>query len=118
MILPQDEDEPKNFKETISCPDKEKWIKAMEEKMESMRTNKVWELVDLPKGLKAIRNKWVLKIKHIADDTVERYKACLIAKGYTQQEGFDYEEKFSSVVHFTSIRLILAIVASLDLELH
>ena len=58
MILSQEEDEPKNFKEAISCLDKEKWIKAMEEKMESMRTNQVWELVDLPKGRKAIENKW------------------------------------------------------------
>ena len=118
MILPQDEDEPKNFKEAISCPDKEKWIKAMEKEMESMRTNQVWELVDLPKGRKAFRNKWVLKIKRKADDTIERYKACLVVKGYTQQEGIDYEETFSPVVRFTSIRLILAIVASLDLELH
>ena len=52
--------------------------------MESMRTNQVWELVDLPKGRRAFRNKWVLKIKHKADDIVERYKACLVAKGYTQ----------------------------------
>ena len=53
MILPQDKDEPKDFKEVISYPNKEKWIKAMEEEMESMITNQVWELVDLPKGRKA-----------------------------------------------------------------
>ena len=118
MILPQDEDEPKNFKEAISCPNKEKWIKVMEEEMESMRTNQVWELVNLPKGRKAIGNKWVLKIKRKANDTIERYKACIVTEGYTQHEGIDYEETFSPVVCFTSIRLILAIVASLDLELH
>ena len=53
MILPQDKDEPKDFKEVISYPNKEKLIKAMEEEMESMITNQVWELVYLPKGRKA-----------------------------------------------------------------
>jgi Reverse transcriptase (RNA-dependent DNA polymerase) len=108
----------KNIREALTCPAKEKWMKAMKEKMESMRSNNVWELVDLPEGRKTIGNKWVLKIKRLADGSIDRYKARLVSKGYTQQEGIDYEETFSHVVRFTSIRLILAIVAGLDLELH
>ena len=118
VAITQDEDEPRNVIEALSGPDKENWTKAMEEEMESMRSNQVWELVDLPKGRKAIRNKWVLKIKCKVDGTIDKYKARIVAKGYTQQEGIDYEETFSPVVRFTSIRLILAIVASIDLELH
>ena len=90
----------------------------MEEEIESMKTNQVWELVDPPNGCKPISRKWILKIKRKADDTIKRYKARLVTKGYTQQEGIDYEMFFSPVVRFTSIRLIIAIVASMDLELH
>ena len=118
MALLQEDDEPNTFKEVVSCPAKDKWINAMEEELESMKVNQVWELVDLPIGRRAIGNKWVLKIKHKVDGSIERFKARLVAKGFTQQEGIDYEETFSHVVRFTSIRLILALVACLDLELH
>ena len=118
VAITQDKDEPRNVTEALTGLDKENWTKTMEEEMESMRSNQVWELIDLPKGRNAIGNKWVLKIKRKANGAIDKYKARLVAKGYTQQEGIDYEETFSHVVRFTSIRLILAIVASMDLELH
>ena len=90
----------------------------MDEEMESMRINQVWDLVDLPSGCTTIRNKWVLKVKHKPDGSIKRYNARLVTKGYIQQEGVDYEETFSLVVRFASILLILAIVANLDLELY
>ena len=118
IVAPEDDEEPKTVKAALECPAKEKWKVALEDEMESMKVNQVWSLVDLPSGRKAIGNKWILKIKRKADGSIDRYKARLVAKGYTQQEGLDYEETFSPVVKFTSIRLILAIVAYLDLELH
>ena len=81
-----------------------------------MKVNKVWDLVDLPPGRKFIGNKWVLKIKRKVDGTIERYKARLVAKFYTQKEGIDYEKTFSPVVRIGSIRLSLAIIAQMDLE--
>ena len=83
-----------------------------------MKSNRVWDLVDLPPGRKTIGNKWVLNIKHKTDGTIDRYKTRLVAKGYTQQEGIDYEETFLPVVRFALICLILAIVARMDLELY
>ncbi|KAI3463685.1 hypothetical protein Pfo_020348, partial [Paulownia fortunei] len=77
----------------------------------------IWELVDLPSGCKTVGNKWVLKVKRKLDGSINKYKAQLVAKGYTLREGIDYEKIFSPVVRFASIRLILVIVAHLDLKL-
>ena len=86
--------------------------------MELMKTNQVWDLVDLPLGQRFIGNKLILKIKHKVDGLIERYKARLVAKSYTQEEGIDYEDTFSPLVRITSVRLILAIVAHMDFELY
>ena len=75
--------------------------------MNSMKSNRVWDLVDLSPGRRTIGNKWVLNIKRKENGTIERYEVWLVAKGYTQQEGIDYEETFSPLVRFASIRLIL-----------
>ena len=91
------------------------WIVAMRDEMDFRAKNQVWELVDLSPGRKTVGNKWVLKIKHKADGSIDKYKACLVAKGYTHREGIDYEETFSLVVIFVSICPILAIIAHLDL---
>ena len=118
MIVRHDDEEPKNVNEALSGPKAKEWIKAMEEEIESMKNNQVWDLVDLPPGRRSIENKWILKIKRKADGSIERYKARLVAKCYTQEERIDYEDTFSSIVRITSVRLILAIVAHIDLELY
>ncbi|KAJ9557382.1 hypothetical protein OSB04_011996 [Centaurea solstitialis] len=113
-----DEDDPISYKEAMKSPNRDKWIKAMEEELASMSTNEVWDLIDKSKLIKPIGSKWVFKTKRDAKGNIERYKARLVAKGYNQKEGINYNETFSPVSTKDAFRIIMAIVAHFDLELH
>ena len=91
------------MKEALAGPDEAQWLSAMEKEMESLHTNNVWDLVELPKGCKAIGSKWVFKLKTGADELVERHKARLVAQGFSQKFGCDYDEMFCPVVRFESV---------------
>ncbi|XXG71992.1 hypothetical protein AAC387_Pa07g1189 [Persea americana] len=111
------ENDPINFHQAMQGSNSQKWIDAMNEEYKSMQDNKVWELVPLPEGAKPIGCKWIFKTKRDSNGNVERYKARLIAKGFTQKEGIDFKETFSPVSLKDSFRTIMALVAHLDLEL-
>jgi len=83
-----------------------------------MRTNNVWDLVKIPNGAKTIGCKWVYKTKRDSKENIERFKARFMAKDFTQREGIDYNETFSPVSSKDSFRIIMALVAHYDLELH
>jgi len=70
--------------------------------MDTMARNKVWELVDLPPQRKSIKNKWIFKIKRHADGSIDKFKVCLVATGFIQIKGVDYEETFSLVVRIAA----------------
>jgi hypothetical protein len=112
------EDEPTTYQEATNSSDRERWQKALDEEYDSLIQNQTWELAELPPNRKAISSKWVFKIKHNSDGTVERYKARLVARGFMQKEGIDYQETYAPVVRYGSLRLLLAIANTLNLEVH
>jgi hypothetical protein len=111
-------EEPQTVKETLNGENAKKWEITMQEEYDYLVINNTWSLVPLPKGRKPISCKWVFKIKHGVDGEVERYKARLVARGFTQTFGADYNETFAPVAKFVSIRCILALAAIEDMEIH
>ncbi|KAL1225767.1 Retrovirus-related Pol polyprotein from transposon TNT 1-94 [Cardamine amara subsp. amara] len=107
--------EPENFYE---ARDMSEWIEAMEAELNSIARNNTWELVDKPAGIKPIGLKWIFKIKRKADGTVNKYKARIVAKGYVQQQGIDFEEVFAPVARIETIRLLIALAATNGWEIH
>ena len=83
-----------------------------------MYKNDVWELVSLLEGRQVIGCKWIFKGKTGADGSVNRYKARLIVQGYSQQQGLDYDETFSPVIRFESLRALVSFAVQKNLTLH
>ena len=108
--------DPKSYTEALGGSDKESWRKAMDDEWKSLVENGTWKLVKLPKGRKAIGVKWVYKTKYDVNGKLSRYKARLVVKGYNQKHGYDYDETFAPVANYSSVRLLLAIAASKDLD--
>ncbi|WJX83794.1 hypothetical protein P8452_66428 [Trifolium repens] len=108
--------EPENFKEVLEDENKKEWMDAMEDEMQSLRENNTFELVKLPKGKRALKNRRVYRIKQDECTSQRRYKARLVLKGFKQREGIDFGEIFAPVVKMQSIRMVLGLPASLDLE--
>ena len=112
------DNDPVSFDQAMSGENSDKWLMAMKEELKSMDDNNVWEMTELLKDSKRVDCKWVFKTKRDSQGNVERYKARLVAKGYTQKDGIDYKETFSPFSRKDSLRIVMALVAHFDLELH
>ena len=110
-------EEPTSYKEAMKA-NKDKWQAAMDQEFESLQKNAVWDLVPLPEGRKQVGSKWVYKTKLSADGSVERHKARLVAQGFSQKYGMDYDETFCPVVRTESVRAVIALAATKNLLLH
>ena len=108
--------EPTSLAEALNGPQREQWIQAIVSEIQSLEKNGTWEPATLPPGRKAIGTKLLFKLKLNDLGAVARHKSRVVAKGFSQREGVDYNETFAPVLSYTSLRLIFAVVATYDLE--
>ena len=102
---------PITAKQAFESQHSAEWKVAMEDELGSMLSNKVYKLVNLPQGRRAIGCRWVFCVKENSSGDIERYKARLVAKGFSQKSGIDYSETFAPVARFDSVRIFLSFVA-------
>ncbi|WVZ79226.1 hypothetical protein U9M48_026830 [Paspalum notatum var. saurae] len=108
-------EEPPSF---AAAEQDESWRQAMLEEMSSIQENQTWELVDPPANCRPIGLKWVYKVKRDERGEVVRHKARLVARGFVQREGIDFEEVFAPVARMESVRLVLALAATRGWNVH
>jgi hypothetical protein len=102
-------EEPSTYQEACGIPE---WQLAMSEELAALDRQGTWDLVPLPSHVVPITSKWVYKIKTKSDGSMERYKARLVARGFQQTQGRDYDETFAPVAHMTTVRTLIAVAAA------
>lgn len=114
---PESISDPVTIHEALNSPDKEKWIEAMQDELQAFDENQAWVPVDkLPSDKTLVKCKWIFKRKVNSDKSV-KYRARLVAKGFTQKAGIDYEDTFSPVVRHSTLRLLFALSVQLNFDI-
>ena len=108
--------DPLHYKDALKHPQAEGWAKAFQTELDAMETMKVWRYVQLPPDRRAIGCRWVSRTKYDAQGNIARLKARIVVKGYSQIEGKDFNETFAPVLKYTTLRVLLSIIATLDYE--
>lgn len=108
-------EEPMNYTQAVKD---QNWKAAMEREMQSIEGNDTWRLTNLPAGKKTIGLKWIFKLKKDAEGNIVKHKARLVAKGYVQEHGVDFDEIFAPVTRLETVRLLVALPAKSEWEVH
>ena len=102
---------PESIQEEMKSP---KWRQAENEEIKALEKNNTWSITELPKGKKTVGCRWLVTMKYKSDGSIERYKSRLVAKGYTQSYGIDYQETFAPVAKLNTVRVLMSIASNLD----
>jgi hypothetical protein len=116
-IITETQDDPKTLKQARSRSDWPDWQQAMDREITTLNNAHTWTSVPQPSGKNIVGSKWVFRIKRKADGSIKKYKACLVAQGFTQKFGVDYFDTFSPVARLSSFRTIIAIAARHDWDI-
>jgi hypothetical protein len=114
VAMSESQDNPKSLAQARSHADWPKWREAMDRELATLEEAGTWTIVPRPTDKNIVGSKWVFRIKRKANGSIEKYKACLVAQGFTQKFGIDYFDTFSPIAKLSSFRLILAIAAQND----
>jgi len=106
---------PSSFEEAMEDP---AWVDAMVEDYDSIVRNSAWEIFPRLEGKSVVGSIWIYKVNKTADESVEKYKARFVARGFSQIEGIDYEETFAPVARYSSIQTILALSVQMGWHIH
>jgi hypothetical protein len=110
--------EPENYGQAMESEASVPWREAAQKEYDALIKNSTWELVPGQKHMKVLRNRWVFRVKYLANGEVDRFKARLVIKGFMQVYGVDYPEAYSSVVRLETLRVLLTLAAVWDYEIH
>lgn len=112
-----DDLEPVNVQEALDSPDAEHWLEAMRCEIKQFNEKNTWVETTLPNGRRAVTAKWVFRRKRDENGNIVKYKARLVARGFTQIHGVDYDETYAPVARMSRLRLLFTIAATNDMEL-
>ena len=113
-----DNDESLTYQQVMSSPHRDDWLTAIRNELNSLIKARTWRYVTKPPTANLVGCKWIFKIKRDKDGNIAKFKARLVARGFTQVYGIDYAETYAPVARYSSIRLIIALAAHYDWELH
>ena len=112
------DDDPRSYKEAMISLDAPSWKETINSEIESIMHNHTWEIVDFPLSAKTIGCKWIFKRKLKPHGSIEKYKACLVAKGFKQKKSVDYFDTFTHLTRISSIRVLIALALVHNLVIH
>nr|GEX54661.1 retrotransposon protein, putative, Ty1-copia subclass [Tanacetum cinerariifolium] len=117
-VLLNVEDAPKTYKEAITFRNSAFWKEAIDDEMDFLVSNNTWKLLDLPSGSKAIRCRWVFRIKYHTYGSIQTFKAWLVIQGFSQRQRVDYFDTYAMVARITLIRVFFALALIYNLPIH